>query len=202
MGDDINALKEKFTTKEIYFYNMINKFYRRCDNKMINNVIDIVNGTSDISLRILDWFVTRYSSKNKIMIDMSDSLSDVHISYKAQLKSYKKKYFDPFKRREKFEYVFKNVNKTLWTTIGQLNFFRWIIESHIIDYIETNYDFLSTEMNVSNKNDKKRKKEKTITKKINSFSNTKQCIKTVNNIGINIDKKIENEHVKLILTFN
>lgn len=202
MGDDINALKEKFTVKEIYFYNMINKFYRRCDNKMINNVIDIVNGTSDISLRILDWFVTRYSSKNKIMIDMSDSLSDVHISYKAQLKSYKKKYFDPFKRREKFEYVFKNVNKTLWTTIGQLNFFRWIIESHIIDYIETNYEFLSTEMNVSNKNDKKRKKEKTITKKINSFSNTKQCIKTVNNIGINIDKKIENEHVKLILTFN
>lgn len=202
MSDDINALKEKFTTREIYFYNMIHKFYKKCDTRVINKMIDIINGKSDISLRILDWFVTRYSDRNKIMIANGSELMDIHISYKAQLKSYKKKYFDPFKRREKFEYNFKEVNKKLCTTIGQLNFFRWMIENHILEYIDKNYDFLSSQMNSSNRNDKKRKKEKTINKQINLFSKTKQINSSINNINVNISKKINNENVRLVLTFD
>ena len=70
-------------------------------------MIDIINGKSEISLRILDWFVTRYSNKYKITIDMGDEedIFNVHISYKAQLKSYKKKYFDPFRRKKKFFFL-------------------------------------------------------------------------------------------------
>ena len=56
-----------------------------------------------------------------------DNGFNVHISYKAQLQSYKKKYFDPFRRRKKFYYKYnKEENKYFYTTIGQLNFFRWI----------------------------------------------------------------------------
>jgi hypothetical protein len=130
--------------------------------------VAIVNGDSQISLRLLDWFVTRHSNRNKILIDISSTLIDVHISYKAQLKSYKKKYFDPFKRRTKFNYHFKTTDDTIQTTIGQLNFFKWAIENNIINFIEANYDCISKDMNQSNKDDKHRKKEKA-TKHIISY---------------------------------
>ncbi len=191
---------KNFNKREIYFYNMIDKFYRLCDEECINKMINIINGVSPISLRILDWFVTRYSNKKKILININDEIIDVHISYKAQLKSYKKKYFDPFKRREKFNYKFKGTNLNIHTTIGQLNFFRWAIENNIIQYVEDNYDVVSKEMNISNKDDKKRKKEKVINKTVNKIMNNDNKIN--NNIGINVAKKIENEHVKIILTFD
>lgn len=190
-----NSSVKKFSTREIYFYNMINNFYRQCNIDCVNTMVDIVNGENIISLRILDWFVTKYANKNKILINNDGDIIDVHISYKAQLKSYKKKYFDPFKRREKFNYHFKEADKTIYTTIGQLNFFRWAMENGILAYVISNYDTLSKEMNVSNKNDKRRKKDKTSTKIIDGNN-------IDNKIGINVSKKIENEQVKIILTFN
>ena len=102
-----NSSIEQFKKKEIYSYNRIDNFYRHCDQKYILKMIDIINGSSPISLRILDWFVTRFSNKKKILINVGEEIIDVHISYKAQLKSYKKKYFDPFKRHAKFTYHFK-----------------------------------------------------------------------------------------------
>lgn len=203
MSTTISSLKI-FNKREIYFYNMIDKFYRQCDSTSIIKMIDIINGNSPISLRILDWFVTRYSNKKKLLITIDDIVIDVHISYKAQLKSYKKKYFDPFKRsdklgRGKFEYYFKNVGKTIQTTIGQLNFFRWALENNILTYIENNYEIVSKEMNSSNKDDKKRKKEKSLGKTMNKIINpTNQQ----DNIGINVSKKIDNEQIKIILTFD
>ncbi len=186
---------KNFNKREIYFYNMIDRFYRNRTNDEINCMIDIMNGTSDISLRILDWFVTRYSNRKKIMIYSDDNMMDVHISYKAQLKSYKKKYFDPFKRREKFDYVFKNVNKTVRTTIGQLNFFRWALENNIISYVKENFNTVTNEMNTSNKLDKSRKNEKLIKK-----SNNKQTVN--DDIKMNIIKKIDESNIKIILTFD
>lgn len=197
-----NASLKKLNTREIYFYNMIDKFYRKCDPKTVTKMVDIIKGNSPISLRILDWFVTRYSNKKKILINIDGEIIDVHISYKAQLKSYKKKYFDPFKRREKFDYSFKGVNISIHTTIGQLNFFRWALENNIIDYVERNYENVSKEMNISNKDDKKRKKEKTISKTVSKITNATNKIPKTDNIGINVSKKVENEQVRIILTFD
>jgi len=202
---------EKFSVREVYYYKRIDKFFRNCDENIIATVIDIVNCNYYISLRILDWFVTKYSKRRKILIDVDgkdedSTYIDVHISYKAQLKSYKKKYFDPFKRREKFNYHFKNVNKTILTAICQLNFFKWIIENNILDYVKKNFDVLSKEMNLSNKNDKKKKKDKVINKLSKSNNKlidpTKNNIIDKNNININVKKKLEHENIKIILTFD
>ena len=162
-----NTLSEKsntyiFSKKEICYYKMIDKFFRECTENQINKMLDIINKESDISLRILDWFVTRYSKK-RIDIDLGTSdVFDVHISYKAQLKSYKKTYFDPFRRRKKFYYNYDKVNnkKNVYTTLGQLNFFRWAISNNIIDYVEKNLNQLTKAMNSSNKEDKNKKKNK------------------------------------------
>ena len=70
------------------------------------------------------------------------------MEYKAQLKAYSKKNFDPFQRRDRILFIY-NENKELCTTVGQLNFFRWAIENKIIDYIENNIDEIQADMNES-----------------------------------------------------
>ena len=49
------------TNKEDLLMIKISQFFYNIQN--INMMIPIVNGESDISLRIIDWFVTNYSKK-------------------------------------------------------------------------------------------------------------------------------------------
>lgn len=202
MNNHVSPLSN-FKPKEICLYNMVNKFYHHCDRTYIDKMVKIVNTESEISLRILDWFVTKYSNRKKISIDVDDSTEDetidVHISYKAQLKSYKKRYFDPFKRRSTFDYKFKGTVHSITTTLGQLNFFRWAIENKILDYVETNYETITIEMNASNKNDKKKKKAKSIKQMVIPQKGTRGN----NIIGINVSKKVnDDEDVKITLSFD
>jgi|UniRef100_A0A6C0J584 hypothetical protein len=117
-------------------------------------MIPILKGETKISLRLIDYFVTNYSKFNNTKYEirrvrngkMISNLFFVHTYYKAQLKSYSKKLFDPFCRRSRIWLEYDN-NKSIHTTIGQLNFFRWAIENHIIEYIEKNYDNITAQMN-------------------------------------------------------
>lgn len=203
-----NNIKLSLTIKEIFYYNKINKFFNKCNKDNIDKITNIINGTSHISLRILDWFATKYSNKKQILLhhETDDSIInffDVHISYKAQLKSYKKTYFDPFKRnpskrKEAFSYIFKKNNQEVKTTIGQLNFLRWIIEYNILDYIEENFDDIIKEMNMSNKNDKKKQKEKMLDKS----SKQDTVCKQTSQFNLSMYKKEENGVVKVLLSFN
>lgn len=198
-----NNLIKKFKKKEVLCYKRLTKFYKTCDNKEIEKMISIATGKSNISLRILDWFVTRYSRKKKVIIGAKsdEDMFDVHISYKSQLKTYKKKYFDPFKRsdkdRSKFLFIFddEDSDKKLITTLGQLNFFRWAISNNIVEYVEENYDEIIKEMNVSNKEDKRRKKDKQKIKQLKKVHENKQ-------IDLQVDKYEDQDEVKIILKFD
>ena len=57
------------------------------------------------------------------------------MNYKSQLKAFSKKQFDPFCRRKRIKFDYEK-SKNIITTIGQLNFFKWIIENKILDYIK------------------------------------------------------------------
>ena len=96
--------------------NSLKEFYENKENK--NHLFDILNNTNNISLRIIDWFVTNYSKKNntsylinnkELIINDENSENakqfNVYYSYKAQLKSYSKKQFDPFCRRNRIEFT-------------------------------------------------------------------------------------------------
>ena len=107
----------------------LTQFFKGKNN--LNKMLKIIYGKSSISLRILDWFVTNYSKKFNIMYDIIDKDNNlkkfnVFIEYKSQLKSYSKKQFDPFCRRERISF-YDTDNKEIITTVGQLNFFRWSI---------------------------------------------------------------------------
>ncbi len=160
-NDVITDNTNKYTKQELFYYKILNDYYKSCSNENIEKIINIINNSSNsISLRIIDWFVTNYS-KQRNKINMK---TDIHISYKAQLKSYNKKYFDPFKRvhksSDKFIYYFANVDKYLTTTIGQLMFFKWALQNNIISYIENNYEELKNEMKQYNLIKEKEKESK------------------------------------------
>jgi len=128
----------------------LSKFY--LDEKNLNILIPIVNGLSKISLRVLDWFVTNFCKKHNTVIhyqkDGKPNKLIVHLDYKNQLKAYSKKQFDPFCRRERINFIYGKGNELL-TTVGQLNFFRWAIEYHVLDYINDNLDIIEADMNNS-----------------------------------------------------
>ena len=219
----------ELTKKETYYYKIIDKYYKSLDSKRVSTMIDIIEGESTISLRLLDWFVTRYANKYKIRyfkvddpknpdeikFDKSiDKGFNVHISYKAQLKSYKKKYFDPFRRRKKFKYFFnKEKNIYLCTTIGQLNFFRWAFNNYVIEYVDNKYKTISKAMGTSNKMDKTRKQKsakQTISKKGSGTSTEEDTDDKVieeikvkkNGINIKAQKKETSDEIKIVLSFD
>jgi hypothetical protein len=153
-------------------------------------MVSIINGKSNISLRLLDWFVTKYSRQYKIRyknnFDKDGSYFNVHASYISQLGSFKKQYFDPFRRCCKFwfNYDKTNSNKMVYTTIGQLNFFKWAIEYDIIDYVECNYTKLDDAMSISNKEGKDKKLHKQLTEsdsKSNTTPHTKNSFTRISN---------------------
>ena len=129
----------------------LTQFFKGKNN--LNKMLKIIYGKSSISLRILDWYVTNYSKKFNIMYDIIDKDNNlkkfnVFIEYKSQLKSYSKKQFDPFCRRERISF-YDTDNKEIITTVGQLNFFRWSIENKIIEYVEKNLEAIEKDMNNS-----------------------------------------------------
>lgn len=148
-----------FSGKEMCYYKMVNKYFKKCPNFEVLKMLSIINGTSNISLRVLDWFITRYSKKGVCFPLPDGDIFDVHISYRAQLKSYKKIFFDPFRRHKKFYYkiVLDSNTYIIKTTVGQLIFFKWAFENKIIEYVEKELDTIIKAMIISNKEDKQRK---------------------------------------------
>ena len=147
----------------------INLFFENEGNKKI--LINILNNNFNISLRIIDWFVTNYCKKYNIFWVENNQRFVVYLNYKLQLKAYSKKFFDPFCRRERIFFHYKE-EEYLETTVGQLNFFKWIIEHNIINYIKNNYEDIEFDMQNtikldSDKNIKRRELSKCATKTIN-----------------------------------
>ena len=128
----------------------LNVFFKNKTNTDI--LINVLNNKYNISLRIIDWFVTNYCKKKNIWWNNNNSRFVVYINYKLQLKAYSKKYFDPFCRRERIYFNIGDTNDKLITTVGQLNFFKWMIENNIIDYIKNNYEDIEYDMQNTIKN--------------------------------------------------
>lgn len=137
------------------------KFYSVKSN--MNKIIPIIEGKSDISLRLVDWFITNYSKKNNTIITRKISNNIVHLnvylSYRSQLKSYSKTCFDPFRRRDRIVFQYDE-NNTIETTIGQLNMFRWILQNDVIDYISKHRDAIEKDMVQTQKENQKKKLNK------------------------------------------
>jgi hypothetical protein len=56
---------------------------------------------------------------------------DLHNDYRRYLAVFTKKYFDPFARRERLLLRINPEKETLSTTVGQLNFMRWLLARNV-----------------------------------------------------------------------
>lgn len=119
----------------------VNDFYS--DEKNKTTLLSILDKSSGISLRNIEWFITNYAKKTNLTYTTNNGkLFTVHCAYKSSLDGYSKKLFDPFCRSSKISYTVPGTDREIQTTLAQLNFIKWCIKNRIIDYISENKDDL------------------------------------------------------------
>jgi hypothetical protein len=169
-------------TQDEWVLYRLEQFYSKSEN--IERVKNILNGNSNLSLRLIDWFVTNYSKKCNISyMTKNNRHIVVYLSYKYHLKAYSKRMFDPFCRWKRIQF------HDFETTVGQLNFFEWAITDEILDYIETHHTEIHkdmesrlSEMKEMSKNDGEKKKRHEL-----SHSATKSLTKHNVKISVKFD---------------
>ena len=145
MVESMAMKMEKPVAKQDVLMGSLIEFFSESDN--LEKMLPIRDQTSEISLRVLDWFVTNYAKKNHVTYKLNDKDFDVYRDYKSQLKAFSKKSFDPFCRRERIDFYYGTGDDDyIETTVGQLNFFRWIISSEVLDYVKDNLDEIEDDM--------------------------------------------------------
>lgn len=147
-----------YTTQNDLLLNNLLAFYRIDNN--LQKMVNIINGNSDISLRIVDWFATNYAKKYFTLYTIRKNGNllrfKVYMDYKLQLKAYSKRRFDPFCRWDRISIPYdKSDNEYIQTTIGQLNFFKWAFENGIIEYVKKHYKEIEEDMNMRGSSTKK-----------------------------------------------
>ena len=144
--------KKKIHCKQELIVSSLQKFYTgRTDMK---EILPLLQGTSGVSLRLIDWFVTNYAKKHNTGYILEGQEFLVYMNYKSQLKAYSKKLFDPFCRRERILFQVPGEEPFI-TTVGKLNFFRWAIEKGVLTYLTLNSATIETEMNKAMKEQNK-----------------------------------------------
>ena len=100
----------------------LKRFYTIPYNK--NKLVSVLSSDSKVSLRSIDWFITNFSKKNNTYYliyetkDLTPTFNEknnhyrenmnVYHSYKSQLKAYSKQKFDPFCRRDRIYFYYKD----------------------------------------------------------------------------------------------
>ena len=144
--------KKKIHCKQELIVSSLQKFYTgRTDMK---EILPLLQGTSGVSLRLIDWFVTNYAKKHNTGYILEGQEFLVYMNYKSQLKAYSKKLFDPFCRRERIMFQVPG-EEPFVTTVGKLNFFRWAIEKGVLTYLTLHSTAIETEMNKAMKEQNK-----------------------------------------------
>lgn len=174
---DIKVGKGDFDidTKLSLLMKSLTDFYR--NSIYIEQIRSIIDQNSVISLRILDWFITNYSKKHRTIITNQRGSIDVYQNYKLQLKSFSKKQFDPFCRKNKIIFYY-NDDDYIETSCGQLCFFRWCFENDILNYVKTNLSTIEQDMKNSLKSKKSKKSDSAQKRQPLSISASRSVSKT------------------------
>lgn len=132
-------MEQTIQSQEQWVLFRLERFYE--NKQTLERVKQILDGKSNISLRLIDWFVTNYSKKYNISyMTQKNKHVIVYLAYKSHLKAYSKKMFDPFCRSKRIKF------HDCETTVGQLNFFEWAIQDEVLDYIEAHHTDIQNDM--------------------------------------------------------
>lgn len=235
-----------------YLMGSLMRFFKGRIEQIKEDICPILTSHSKLSLRLIEYFITTYSRKNKTHYTKTNGeIFEVFNDYKCQLDSFKKKHFDPFKRTEliDFEYsqeVIDNeflpadtmvvmddntinyideikigdkikvskqgasrvvteikqlngeynigicvISHRFETTVAQLNFFRWLLENEVLDYIHYNYESIKKSNKEYSKKPKKKSNKIIVVHAKGFISDEEIGIKF--NILEKINKELKNE---------
>ena len=192
------------TQNELLLTKLMDFYSDTCN---MDKLVNVVNGESKTSLRIIDWFVTNFAkeyftvytipakTRCSTVLNGEENMERFKVfnSYKLELKAYNKSRFDPFCRRDRITIPY-NETTGMVTTIGQLNFFKWAIENRILEYIEKNFEAIENDMNSRNSISKK----KTPDSKTDVDNKTR---KKREELSISACKSIKKEIVSIVVKF-
>ena len=171
----------EISTQEDWVLHRLESFYTPDRLTLLRNILE---NKTNISLRILDWFVTNYSKMNNVSyISNAGKHVIVYLAYKSHLKAYSKKMFDPFCRWTRVN--FHGVS----TTVGQLNFFAWAIEDDVIDYLFEHRDDIHADMET---------RMSTTDKKTTATEHTR---KKRHELSHSATKSLKKHEVKIVVSF-
>ena len=155
----------------------------------IEQIKSIIDQNSVISLRILDWFITNFSKKHRTIITNNNGSIDVYQNYKLQLKSFSKKQFDPFCRKNKIIFYYDD-DDYIETSCGQLCFFRWCFDNDILTHVKNNLSTIEQDMKNSLKS-----------KKISKDDTSSSCTKR-QPLSISASRSVSKQSVKYVVKFD
>lgn len=150
-----------------------NRVFFSSSRKYLDAMLEVITGNSKISIRVLDWFVANYAKEHgtfyKIRRYGKEQLFYVFNEYQYQVNGYSKHYFDPFCRKCKIIYTYRDANNdnntkktppiAFLTSIGQLNFFQWAIKNKILHYVTLHVKDILADKKLADKISKKLKEK-------------------------------------------
>jgi hypothetical protein len=151
LNDQVSESDFDVDTKLSLLMKSLTEFFK--NPVYVEQMRSVIDQNSVISLRILDWFITNYAKKYRTTIVVGNKAIDVYQNYKLQLKSFSKKAFDPFCRKNKIIFYYTET-EYIETSCGQLCFFRWCFENSILNYVQQNLSIIEQDMKTSLKSKK------------------------------------------------
>ena len=141
--DGIFFSREPFSERQASILRRIHAF----DNESFaDTLLPLISQSSSISLRVLDWLVTNYAKKHNIVCRSGEApMFNIYYGYKAALTHYRRKHFDPFRRRSRIFVLLDGIYHE--TTVGQCNFVHWADRNGVIKFASLHVEEIETDMN-------------------------------------------------------
>ena len=105
---DAQTRRRKIHCKQELIIASLQRFYS--GRQDLDEIVGLLKGTSEVSLRLVDWFVTNFAKAHSTSYILNGQEFVVYMNYKNQLKAYSKKLFDPFCRRERISFQIPGIN--------------------------------------------------------------------------------------------
>lgn len=151
---------KKISRKDEVLLTSVLEWYNS-DVSRVNQFTDVVKHKNGLSLRIIDWLITNFSKKVSVSIETRGLPGDLYRDYHKNLSAHNKKNFDPFARRQRICIVILGREKR-FSTIGQLNFFRWFLQKNLCEFLLENKSIVEKHMREYEKMSKNRSAKKFI----------------------------------------
>lgn len=124
-------------------------------------LLPMIMQTSPVSLRALDWAVVNWSKEHNVVCSspIAGQMTNVHHSYRTTLAFWKRRLFDPFRRRTRIQV--RIGDDWYETTLGQANFAMWCYTTGTFAYVLGHLTSIEASMNeVARRQKRERRNEK------------------------------------------